>query len=243
MKEPVINNLMSNFISDSSFLAVNVDESLVPFTVNISNTSKNLCVGLVDMVNSTKITAKLPQKKTAKYYEIFLNSIANVLNNFGGVVIKNIGDSLLFCFPEASKLKRKYGFMNCLECFFMMIKVHDQIKEKLEREGLPPVDYRISADYGFVSIMKSTTTLFDIIGTPVNLCAKINRQAPVNGIIIGGDLHQVVQNFDEYYFKEADGFSVGLKQAYPFYSVRRRHTSHRNDNIDHNLRRQEQQSS
>jgi class 3 adenylate cyclase len=198
-------------------------ESLPTFSVDISNTSKNLCLGLVDMVNSTKISAKLPQKKAARYYEIFLNSMAKVLCKYYGVVIKNIGDSLLFYFPEPSGSNK-----NCLECSLAMIDEHQKIKELLEKEGLPPVDYRISLDYGYISIMKSTTSSFDVIGTPVNVCAKINRQASVNGIIIGGDLYQMVKNFDEHYLKQAFWFSIDLDKIYPIYSVRRKNNS-RND--------------
>jgi len=225
MKEEITNKIMNNFISNNTLLTEIVDQNIPAFTVAISNTSKNFCVGLVDVVNSTKITAKLPQNKVAGYYEIFLNSMANILNKFGGVVIKNIGDSLLFYFPESCHPKRKYGFMSFIECALAMVQEHEQINERLQNEGLPPVDYRISADYGLVSLMKSTNASIDIIGTPVNMCAKINHQAPVNGIIIGGDLYQMVRNFEEYYFKGAEGFSIGLKNTYPIFTVRRKHSN------------------
>ena len=35
------------------------------------------CVGLVDIVNSTKTVARLQQNKVAQYYEIFLNTGKN----------------------------------------------------------------------------------------------------------------------------------------------------------------------
>ncbi len=216
---------MSKFIAETTLLAGNADENFPVFNIAVSNTTKIFCVGLVDMVNSTKITTKLPQNKVSSYYEIFLNSMANVLNKFGGAVIKSIGDSLLFYFPEPRHTKKDYGFLNCLECVFAMVEEHERINEKLQKECLPSVDYRISVDYGLVSLMKSTTNSIDIIGTPVNVCAKINRQAAVNGIILGGDLYQMVKDFGGYYFKEADGFSIGLPQTYPIYSARRKHVS------------------
>ncbi len=197
-------------------------ESFPTFSVDISNTSEYLCVGLVDMVNSTKISAKLSQKKAARYYEIFLNSMAKVLCKHYGIVIKNIGDSLLFYFPGSNN--KNQNFLNCLECSLAMIDEHPKIKTILENEGLPAADYRISLDYGYISIMKTTTNSFDVIGTPVNMCAKINRQASVNGIIIGGDLYQMVKNFDEHYLKQAFWFSIGLDKTYPIYSVRRKNS-------------------
>ena len=48
--------------------------------------------------------------------------------------------------------------------------------------------YRISADYGKVQVAKSyISDMDDLFGTPVNLCAKINRYAEPNSMVIGGD--------------------------------------------------------
>ncbi len=197
----------------------NTDEKN-PFAVEISDTTKNFCVGIVDIANSTKITAKLPPNKAASYYEFFLNHMATILNKFGVTLIKNIGDSLLFCFPEKTD-----SLSTFLECILTMAETHDFLQEKYQSEGLPTIDYRISADYGSMSIMKSNLSSVDLIGTPVNICSKINSQAPVNGIVIGGDLNGMVKDFDEYYCKESESFSVGLKNSYPIYSLRRKHTS------------------
>ena len=197
----------------------NTDEKN-PFAVEISDTTKNFCVGIVDIANSTKITAKLPPNKAASYYEFFLNHMATILNKFGVTLIKNIGDSLLFCVPEKTD-----SLSTFLECILTMAETHDFLQEKYQSEGLPTIDYRISADYGSMSIMKSNLSSVDLIGTPVNICSKINSQAPVNGIVIGGDLNGMVKDFDEYYCKESESFSVGLKNSYPIYSLRRKHTS------------------
>ena len=62
----------------------------------------------------------------------------------------------------------------------------------------------------------------DIIGPPVNKCAKINHSAEKNGIIIGGDFYEMVKGIDYYRFKQKDGFSIGLKYAYPVYTVERK---------------------
>jgi len=85
------------------------------------------------------------------------------------------------------------------------------------------LDYRISSDYGPCAPMRhSGSTSPDLIGPPVNMCSKINRSAPVNGIIIGGDLYEVVKDIDEYEFKKAGDYSIGLKFSYPLYRVTRK---------------------
>ena len=201
----------------SSSSRPNNSDYLVEFSAN----TKSYCVGLVDMVDSTKISAKIGPARVSRYYQIFLNSMSKILSRFGGFVIKNVGDSLFYYFPESSK-NSKYGFMSCLEASLAMIESHDIICEKLRSEGLPCLDYRVSADYGSVIIMKSNTSdSLDMIGPPVNMCSKINRTAKKNGIAVGGDLYQMVKKLD-YTFKPISGFSLGFKVDYPVYSVQRK---------------------
>ena len=191
------------------------------YMVAFSGLSKNYCIGIVDMVESTKISAEMNEIEWCNYYEIFLNSMARILPRFGGVVIKNQGDSLLYYFPESSKGK-KFGFMSCIECSIALTEEHDKVCENLKKQGLPCLNYRVSADYGKVVIMKSnTSSSSDLIGPPVNMCAKINHLAQTNGVVIGGDLYQNVKEIKDYKFSEKKGFSIGFRYSYPVYGVER----------------------
>jgi len=191
------------------------------YMVAFSGLAKNYCIGLVDMVNSTKISSEMNEIEWCQYYEIFLNSMAKILPRFGGRVIKNQGDSLLFYFPETSK-DTKFGFMRCIESSQSLIEEHDAICENLREKRLPGLDYRVSLDYGKVVIMKSSNSLSpDLIGPPVNMCAKINHLAQRNGVVIGGDLYQNVKEIKDYRYSQKKGFSIGLKYSYPIYEVTR----------------------
>ncbi len=68
----------------------------------------------------------------------------------------------------------------------------------------------------------SNSSNIDLIGPPVNMCAKINHRAEKNGVVIGGDFFEMVKNASDYNFKQVKGFSIGLRYAYPIYSVTRR---------------------
>jgi class 3 adenylate cyclase len=193
------------------------------YVVNFLETSQNYCVCLVDIVNSTEISASLTQQKLSKYYEIFLNSMAQIVESFGGFVIKNIGDSLLFYFPDSSDASKGYDFRNCLECGLKMIEEHDNINGILKKQKLPSLDYRISADYGEVSIMETNnSSTIDVFGTPVNMCTKINHIADKNAIVIGSDLYRTVKKINDYQYNMINSCSVGMKYVYPVYSVQRK---------------------
>jgi len=75
------------------------------YMVAFSGLAKSYCVGIVDMVDSTKISSEMNEISWGKYYEIFLNSMARVLPRFGGVVIKNQGDVFCIIFQNHQNLQ------------------------------------------------------------------------------------------------------------------------------------------
>jgi CheY-like chemotaxis protein/class 3 adenylate cyclase len=185
------------------------------------------CICFVDMVNSTQITAKIADgNKIKKYYEIFLNAIATLAKNFGANVVKNIGDALVFYFPDTSRIERRIAFKDVLECCTAIAEAHEFINMRLEAGDLPPVSYRISADYGRVEVATTVTSgAEDLFGPTVSMCSKINSQAEPNGIVIGGDLYEIVKHFSfkEYDFREVGKkWPIGIKYLYPVYSVVRK---------------------
>ena len=197
------------------------DEQEEAFTAIVGKPTY-FCVGLVDMVNSTKIVARLPPNKSSRYYEIFLNHMAKVVRQYNGQVLKTMGDSLLFYFPDTSFSERKFGFLSCLECGLRMIDTYDKLKKLLAEEMLPPIDFRISFDYGSVTMMRTTEWAVDLVGPTINTCAKINRMCPVNGMVVGSDLYEKTKNFKEYSFKNSGSFSADLKHSYPIFKVYRK---------------------
>lgn len=190
------------------------------YMVAFSGNSQSYCIGMVDIVNSTKTTHAMNINKISRYYEIFINSISKILSEFGGVVVKNLGDCLLYYFPESSNQKSIFGVTSCLDASLAIIQEHISICNRLHNEKLPSMDYRVSADYGSVIIMNaSNSASVDIIGPPVNMVSKINRNAAVNGIVLGSDMYEISKNFNEYQFKPIGTYSIGLKNSYPLYSL------------------------
>jgi two-component system, OmpR family, response regulator ChvI len=183
------------------------------------------CVCFVDMVNSTKVTLEISDRQKVRlYYSIFINTMAILARNYNAKIVKNAGDALIFYFPETSDSSNETAFKNMLECFTTMLSARDIINTKLHSENLPSVSYRISADYGRVEIAKSTSSRTeDLFGSPMNICAKINSMAEPNGIVIGGDLYQMIESFSfipAHEFKELEGgYSIALDNRYPVYTV------------------------
>jgi two-component system, OmpR family, response regulator ChvI len=190
--------------------------------------TRYLCVGIVDIVNSTKITANIGNSEdVAKYYSIFINTMASIARNFGAEIVKNVGDSVIFFFPKTSETTTdKTPFLDVLKCGLTMGVAHVSMNERYKDHHLPPINYRISSDYGKIEVARSgPSRIVDVFGSTVNICAKINSRAPLNGLIIGGDLYQIVKGYQElsssFIIKKMGAYSTegSRTPSYPLYSV------------------------
>jgi len=68
--------------------------------ITFDEVSQNYCVGIVDVVNSTRTIARLSKEQSCTFYSVFLNTVGYVIENNGGKVVKNMGDGILFYFPK-----------------------------------------------------------------------------------------------------------------------------------------------
>ena len=226
-----IGQLSSSFDSmakklQESLIAINLREEIIKEQENIllrfSEKNEDSCVCIVDIIQSTVLTANLSDEQTRKFYEVFLNSVAAIVKKFNGIVVKNIGDSLLFYFPNI-EANDKVAFTNVIECCLTMGESCNEINKQMIQEGLPEISYRISATYGTVNIAKVvTSSVNDIFGSTVNRCAKINRFAFPNNLIIGSDIYENIKSQSNYDFRNMNINPTGGKQIFSVYLVTRK---------------------
>ena len=178
-------------------------------------------VSVIDIVNSTRTSANISPSKLGDFYSIFLNSVADIVKKNGGIVVKNIGDSLLYYFAVYDTSNNSIA--NSFNCNFQIIEKRDEINKNLTKNGLPAISYRISSDYGKVFVaMSSISSIEDIFGPTVNMCAKINHVGESNRFFIGNDLFIHAKTIPGFKFDEInkDRCSV-LKFDYPVYYVKK----------------------
>lgn len=187
--------------------------------LQFSQYSSNYCVCFVDIVGSTKLTSKLSDIETSKFYSIFLNSAAGTITQNYGIVVKNIGDALLYYFPKTES-EDQAPFEEMLHCCMKLIEARTTINLLLGAENLPEVSYRISAMYGPVRVaIVATSTIDDIFGSTVNSCSKINSLAKPNTLVIGESLYQKVKDIKEYKFEKISEYAIDAENKFAVYLV------------------------
>ena len=157
-------------------------------------------------------------EKTGKYYSIFLNAISSVAKGFDAKIIKNVGDGLVCYFPKTSDRKDDSAFQDVIGFGVTAMAAHHNINRIIHEKKLPSaINYRISIDYGKVEVAETVASggEEDLFGSPMNLCAKINTIAPINGIAIGHNLYQIIKSL----FSESFSFHSSYSKYYDFKQI------------------------
>ncbi|MFB5632606.1 MAG: adenylate/guanylate cyclase domain-containing protein [Nitrosopumilus sp.] len=185
--------------------------------ISFDEVSQNHCVGIVDVVNSTQTVSRLSKEQSCEFYSVFLNTVGYVIENNGGKVVKNMGDGILFYFPKSIDSNHEIP----IKCGKKILEATKMINDIFRKRKIPSIQYRVSLDYGPIMIARySTSSCRDVFGPTVNLCSKINHLAKPDGLVIGGDLYQIVKKSKRYEYNEVSVFATILKQDYSVYSVK-----------------------
>ena len=197
--------------------------------IRFSGDAIKSCVGFIDLVDSTKNTITMDNlEHIRKYYSTFINSVSEIIKNYNGKVIKNIGDCLLFYFPKTTDVNHDGVFIEAIECGFKILYERHNINQELSKQQLPPFNYRISIDYGVLDLaLVGDFSQIDLFGTTINLCSKINTSSSIpNQLIIGDNFYRILKSFSDmlnnYDFINHINYQITENNRYSLYKIKRK---------------------
>jgi CheY-like chemotaxis protein/class 3 adenylate cyclase len=197
--------------------------------IRFSGDAIKSCVGFIDLVDSTKNTITMDNLEAIrKYYSTFINSVSEIIKNYNGRVIKNIGDCLLFYFPKTTDVNNIGVFIEAIECGFKILDERHSINQELSKQQLPPFNYRISIDYGVLDLaLVGDFSQIDLFGTTINLCSKINTSSSIpNELIIGDNFNRILKSFsgmlNNYDFINHINYQITENNIYSIYKIKRK---------------------
>ena len=169
------------------------------------NSRVHIFVMYVDLVNSTNITLTLPDDKVVKLITSFAQEMAYTVTQFGGYMLKFVGDAVLAYFNAEHALV--YPADNIVNCAKSMIRVmNEAINPVLNVNGYPMIAAKIGIDSGENSIVRygsdKKKSHVDILGASMNMAAKIQSMAMPNQILIGGDVYDRLHPETQKLFKQ-----------------------------------------
>jgi class 3 adenylate cyclase len=167
------------------------DESDAFLRSHVSSRMK-MVVLYVDLVGSTHITLELPEDKVAIIITCFAQEMASTIRQYGGYVLKFVGDAVIGYFPaEENQLQPADNAVLCAKSMISVIQ--NGINPILNQYDYPDLAIKIGIDYGENMIVRygsdAKKSHVDIIGPVMNIAAKIQGMAKPNQILIGDDVY------------------------------------------------------
>jgi class 3 adenylate cyclase len=162
------------------------------FLRNHVNSRVHIFVMYVDLVGSTNLTLSLPEEKVVTIISSFAQEMAYTVTQFGGYMLKFVGDAVLAYFNAENDLI--YPADNIINCAKSMLRVlTDGINPILTISGYPPLAAKIGIDHGQNIIVRygsdKRKSHVDILGPSMNMASKIQNMAEPNQLLIGGDVY------------------------------------------------------
>jgi len=179
----------------------------------------------IDIVNSTEQTKRLSDTQQAEYYQRFIESTSDLIQSYGGYVLKNVGDCVIGFFPSSGFIVENHdSAVLCGLTMFDMLKV--SLNPYFVQRRIPSIKCRISADFGSTKVIRVKAnggySEIDLFGTAMNSVSKILHWAKPNQMVIGDSLFWQLVDADRVSFKILKRWDLRGKHSYPVYRVLRK---------------------
>jgi adenylate cyclase len=121
---------------------------------------------------------------------LFFTEMIKIAEEYGGTVEKNTGDGLMAYFEDGAGDPPEKGTKRSVACGLTMIAANEYlIRPIILATGVPEISFRISIDYGFVTVARlGPARRFNAnvaIGTTANFAAKMLAKASAGEIVLG----------------------------------------------------------
>ncbi len=146
----------------------------------------------MDIVGSTSITQDLDPEDTMIILETALQRLANPIHAYGGRVTRFMGDGFLALFgsPVARENEPEMGIRAGLQ---ILEEARAYARELEAQWHIPDFNVRVGINTGMVIIGGSTEAENTIMGTTVNLAARLENAAQPGTVLISHQTYQHVR--------------------------------------------------
>jgi adenylate cyclase len=163
-------------------------ESCKRFLRRKVNQKVDVVILYVDIDGSTKMSMALSPDRFATILHVFSQEMSLVTSEYGGHVLKYVGDAIIALFPAEYNSGR--ASRNALDCAKSMQRIIKEcINPELIGRGLPQLTVKMSIDYGDVQVVLYGKSIdrshVDIVGSGISMAAKMIPLAKTWYIVIG----------------------------------------------------------
>lgn len=159
---------------------------------------KNVCAQIemivvyVDLVGSTKMTLEMPPERMAIIISSFAQEMAYVIRQYGGYVLKFVGDAVIGYFVVGTDpMSAAKDAVTCAKSMISVIQ--DGINPILNQYDYPELMAKVGMDAGMGIVVRygsdARRSHVDLMGPVMNISAKMQDKAESNHVLIGSDVY------------------------------------------------------
>lgn len=156
--------------------------------VKIASKRKKLTVCFSDLVGFTELTDKLESEDLTQLLNHYLTEMARIALQYGATIDKYVGDAILMFFGDPDSRGVKQDALACVRMALAMQKRIAELSEQWRDLGVEtPLRARIGIHTGYCTVgnFGSEDRMdYTIIGSEVNLAARLQTQAEQGGILL-----------------------------------------------------------
>jgi adenylate cyclase len=142
----------------------------------------------VDLVGSTRLSTELAPDFLSKIVTVFSQEVSYVIEYFGGLVLKFVGDASIGYFPFSQNLD---DVVVCGESVIYVVR--NAINPLLLQMGHAGIEVKVTSDHGEHTVVRYGSdrerSHVDIISATMNLAAKMQSITKGSQMVIGNSLY------------------------------------------------------
>ena len=159
---------------------------------------KNLTIFFSDIIKFTDLTDTMEPEKLAKVINSYLSEMTTIAVKSGGTIDKFIGDAIMVFFGDPETEGEVQDALKCVEMAILMRQRVEELQKHWKKMGVKNgLGIRMGISTGFCTVGNFGSDLrldYTVLGSPVNLAARLQSAAERNGILIDENTNNLIND-------------------------------------------------
>ena len=159
---------------------------------------KNLTIFFSDIIQFTDLTDTMEPEKLAKVINSYLSEMTTIAVKSGGTIDKFIGDAIMIFFGDPETEGEVQDALKCVEMAILMRQRVEELQKHWKKMGvINGLGIRMGISTGFCTVGNFGSDLrldYTVLGSPVNLAARLQSAAERNGILIDENTNNLIND-------------------------------------------------
>jgi len=166
--------------------------------VEMASNRKKLTIFFSDVVNFTETTDKLESEDLTNLLNRYLTEMSDIALEFGATIDKYIGDAIMAFFGDPESKGVKEDARACVSMAVAMLRRLRELQAEWQELGaVKPFHLRVGINTGYCTVgnFGSEDRMdYTIIGSAVNLTARLQSASEIEGILLGHETYSLVKD-------------------------------------------------